>query len=1082
MRSTENPHPAMTVVTNGSEAIAAASTLGNRTSDAGALKVTARQAIQTQSDIVSNISSAEAIELEHKYAAHNYHPIPMVFARAQGVYVWDPEGKKYLDFLSAYSAVNQGHCHPKIVQALVDQAGKVALSSRAFYNDVFGRYAKFVTEYFGFDMVLPMNTGAEGVETALKLARKWGYTKKQIPSGKAIILSVSNNFHGRTISIISMSTDPDATTNFGPFVPNIGSSCPVSGRAIRYDSLDDLDAALKVHGKNVAAFLIEPIQGEAGIVIPSDGYLRKAYELCKKHNVLFIADEIQTGLGRTGKLLAIDHENVKPDMLILGKALSGGMYPVSAVLANKDIMLCIQPGEHGSTYGGNPLASAVAISALEVLRDEGMIENADRMGRKFREAVVAMNSPLIATVRGRGLLNAIVIDESRSDKTAWHISLLLKHYGLLCKPTHQTIIRLAPPLCITEEELDEGLKIIQRVFQEIVDMPVSSIPVLVVPVHIPHAHIDGKAVERLNSNALVESIAYEWAISSSKGARRLACTILLPRYVSTATAALPGAPETITASKRQTAKAKIEAIDDTRPYLSPHLTDVFNRHHTYLRISLTERCNLRCTYCMPAEGVPLTPKPQLLSAFEILKLARLFVQEGVTKIRLTGGEPTVRADLLNIVAGLNELRPLGLQTIAMTTNGIALKRKLPDLVKNGLNSLNVSLDTLDKFQFELMTRRRGWDHVIESIEAAIRLNVPSLKLNAVVMKKVNDMEVLPFVEMTKEWPVYVRFIEYMPFGGNKWNKDKFVPYRDMLQTIRARYPELYKLSDEPNDTSKAYAIRGFKGRFGFITSMSDHFCDTCNRLRITADGNMKVCLFGNAEVNLRDIIREGASDEQLLEVITAAVKRKKKQHAANIDMLSVTKIWPFPPHQRLQPHTSSSLHHSLKSQKANIPLTLLQPNLLKYITPRPYSTETAPADELPKLTHTDQQGKACMVSVNSKAVTCRYAIARGKVMLGEAAYDLIKSNSMQKGDVLTVAQIAGFTLDDWNKSIIVESRAECEGRTGVEMEALVSVSIACCTIYDMCKGVDKGISIKEVQLVEKSGGKSGLWRKAQVCL
>ncbi|TPX37424.1 ornithine aminotransferase [Synchytrium microbalum] len=428
------------------------------------------------SDAHAHVSTQEAMDLESEYAAHNYHPIPVVFARAKGVNVWDPEGKKYLDFLSAYSAVNQGHCHPKIVQALTDQASKVALSSRAFYNDVFGRYAKFVTEYFGFDMVLPMNTGAEGVETALKLARKWGYMKKKIPAGKAIILSVTNNFHGRTISIISMSTDEDATNDFGPFVPQIGCVCPVTGRAIRYDNLDDLEAALKAHGHHVAGFLVEPIQGEAGIIIPSDGYLSKAYALCKKYNVLFIADEIQSGLGRTGKLLAVDHDNVKPDVLILGKALSGGMYPVAAVLANKDVMLCIKAGEHGSTYGGNPLASAVAIASLEVLRDEHMVENADLMGRKFRDALIAMKSPLIQTVRGRGLLNAIVIDETKSDKTAWHVSLLLKHYGLLCKPTHRTIIRLAPPLCITEDELNEGIEIIRRVFTEIPNMKIEDIP------------------------------------------------------------------------------------------------------------------------------------------------------------------------------------------------------------------------------------------------------------------------------------------------------------------------------------------------------------------------------------------------------------------------------------------------------------------------------------------------------------------------------------------------------------------------------------------------------------------------------
>jgi ornithine--oxo-acid transaminase len=325
-------------------------------------------------------------------------------------------------------------------------------------------------------MVLPMNTGAEAVETAIKLSRKWGYMKKKIPSNKAIVLACASNFHGRTISVISMSTDPDSTTNFGPFTPNVGSVCPSTGKQIRYNNLDDLEAALNAHGPHVAAFLVEPIQGEAGIYVPDDGYLSKAYELCKKHNVLFIADEIQTGLGRTGKLLAVDYENVKPDLLILGKALSGGAYPVSAVLANKDIMLCIQPGEHGSTFGGNPLGSAIAMTALQVLKDENMVQNAFDLGEKFRAALRNIDSPFIKSVRGKGLLNAIVIDESVSDKTAWHICLLLKHYGLLAKPTHQNIIRLAPPLCITEEELMEGVGIIEKVLTDIQSMNIKDIP------------------------------------------------------------------------------------------------------------------------------------------------------------------------------------------------------------------------------------------------------------------------------------------------------------------------------------------------------------------------------------------------------------------------------------------------------------------------------------------------------------------------------------------------------------------------------------------------------------------------------
>ncbi|KAI9009675.1 ornithine aminotransferase [Gaertneriomyces semiglobifer] len=421
-------------------------------------------------------SSEEIISLENTYGAHNYHPLPVVFSRGQGAHVWDPEGRQYLDFLSAYSAVNQGHCHPKIIKALCDQAQKLTLSSRAFYNDVFGKFAKYITEYFGYDMVLPMNTGAEGVETALKLARKWGYTKKHIPEGKALIFSVGGNFHGRTLGVISMSTDPDSTDGFGPFVPNIGCHCPTTGRLIRYNHIEDLEAVLELHGKETAAFLVEPIQGEAGIFVPDEGYLSKAFELCKKHNVLFICDEIQTGLARTGKLLAIDYEGVKPDIVILGKALSGGVYPVSAVLANKDIMLCIHPGEHGSTYGGNPLGAAVAMAALEVIKEEGLVERAYDLGVKFRKALEDIKSPLISLVRGRGLLNAIVIDESKFDKTAWHVCLMLKHYGLLAKPTHQNIIRLAPPLCITEEELMQGVAIIKRVLEEIPSMNIADIP------------------------------------------------------------------------------------------------------------------------------------------------------------------------------------------------------------------------------------------------------------------------------------------------------------------------------------------------------------------------------------------------------------------------------------------------------------------------------------------------------------------------------------------------------------------------------------------------------------------------------
>ncbi|KAI3645859.1 hypothetical protein MP228_008787 [Amoeboaphelidium protococcarum] len=421
-------------------------------------------------------SSKDVMKLEHDFSAHNYHPLPMVFSKAEGIWVWDPEGRKYMDFLSAYSAVNQGHSHPKIVEALCTQAKKLHLSSRAFYNDVFGQYAKFITDFFKYDMVLPMNTGAEAVETAVKLARKWGYLKKGIPEGKAIVFSCEGNFHGRTLGVISMSTDPDCRRDFGPFVPSVGSVCPSTQKQIRYNSAEDLEAALEVHGKHVAAFLVEPIQGEAGIFVPDEGYLRKCYDLCKKHNVLFIADEVQTGLARTGKMLAIEHENVRPDIVILGKALSGGIYPVSAVLADKDIMLCIKPGEHGSTYGGNPLGSAVAIAALQVLKEENLAEKAQKLGEQFRQGIRSIKSPLIQLVRGRGLLNAVVIDESKSDKTAWHICLLLKKNGLLAKPTHQNIIRLAPPLCITEQELKNAVDIFAKTLEEALTIKVSDIP------------------------------------------------------------------------------------------------------------------------------------------------------------------------------------------------------------------------------------------------------------------------------------------------------------------------------------------------------------------------------------------------------------------------------------------------------------------------------------------------------------------------------------------------------------------------------------------------------------------------------
>ena len=399
----------------------------------------------------ATMSSAEAIALEDKYGAHNYHPLPVVLSRGKGVHVWDVEGKKYFDFLSAYSAVNQGHCHPKIVDALAEQARTLTLTSRAFYNDVLGVYEKYITEYFGYDKVLPMNSGAEGDETALKLARKWGYDKKGIPDNEAKIIVCENNFHGRTITVISMSTDPDARGGFGPYTPGF--------ITVPYNDLDALENALQ--DPNVAGFLVEPIQGEAGVYVPDDGYLTRSYELCKKHNVLFIADEVQTGIARTGKLLACDHENVRPDILILGKALSGGVYPVSAVLADDEIMLCIQPGQHGSTFGGNPVAAKVAIAALEVVKDEKLAENATILGEVFRSEMKKIKSDMITLVRGKGLLNAIVI-EPKGGKSAWDVCVKMKDNGVLAKPTHDHIIRFAPPLVINETELHEAIELIKE--------------------------------------------------------------------------------------------------------------------------------------------------------------------------------------------------------------------------------------------------------------------------------------------------------------------------------------------------------------------------------------------------------------------------------------------------------------------------------------------------------------------------------------------------------------------------------------------------------------------------------------------
>ena len=397
------------------------------------------------------ISSEKAMELEDKYGAHNYHPLPVVLAKGKGAKVWDAEGKEYFDFLSAYSAVNQGHCHPKIIGALTEQAQKLTLTSRAFYNDVLGEYEKYITEYFGYDKVLPMNTGAEADETAIKLARKWGYTKKGIPENEAKIIVCANNFHGRTVTIISMSSDPDAYKGFGPYTPGFVT--------VPYNDTAALEAELK--DPNVCAFLVEPIQGEAGVFVPDEGYLKKSYDLCKANNVLYIADEVQTGIARTGKLLAVDHEGVRPDVLILGKALSGGVIPVSAVLADDDIMLVIKPGEHGSTFGGFPLAAKVAVAALEVVKEEKLAERAEYLGKIFRREMEAINSPMVSLVRGKGLLNAVII-KPKDGKEAWDVCMKMKDLGVLAKPTHGDIIRFAPPLVITEEELMQAIALIKE--------------------------------------------------------------------------------------------------------------------------------------------------------------------------------------------------------------------------------------------------------------------------------------------------------------------------------------------------------------------------------------------------------------------------------------------------------------------------------------------------------------------------------------------------------------------------------------------------------------------------------------------
>ena len=407
-----------------------------------------------------NISEKQQayIDQEGKYGAHNYHPLPVVLEKGEGIYVWDVDGKRYFDFLSAYSAVNQGHCHPKIVKALTDQAQKLCLTSRAFYNDCLGPYEEFVSKFFGYDKILPMNSGAEAVETALKLARRWGYIHKGIPENEALIITCDGNFHGRTITIVSISTDPDSYSNYGPFTPGF--------LTIPYNDSEALAKVLEEKGDKVAALMLEPIQGEAGVFVPDDGYLKKCYDLCKKHNVLFVADEVQTGIARTGRMLCCDHEEIRPDMVIVGKALSGGVLPVSGVLADDEIMLTIKPGEHGSTFGGFPLAARVAVAALTVVREERLMENSEKLGKIFREEIAKINSPFIKQVRGKGLLNAIVTNPSDTTE-AWDICMKMAEKGLLAKPTHKHIIRFAPPLVINEAQLREAIAIIKDVFENI---------------------------------------------------------------------------------------------------------------------------------------------------------------------------------------------------------------------------------------------------------------------------------------------------------------------------------------------------------------------------------------------------------------------------------------------------------------------------------------------------------------------------------------------------------------------------------------------------------------------------------------
>ncbi|XP_064466040.1 ornithine aminotransferase, mitochondrial-like [Ornithodoros turicata] len=410
-------------------------------------------AAQPKSAQCGQLTSQQVFEREDKFGAHNYHPVPVAIHKAKGVFVWDVEGRKYYDFLSAYSAVNQGHCHPKIVRTLQQQAEMVTLTSRAFYNTALGEFEEYLSKLFGYDKVLPMNTGVEAVETACKLSRRWGYDVKGIPKNKAKIIFAENNFWGRSLAAVSSSTDPSSYSGFGPFMPGF--------EIIPYDDLQALEKSLQ--DPNVCAFIVEPIQGEAGVVVPSDGYLKGVRELCSKYNVLWVADEIQTGLGRTGKMLCVDHDNVKPDIVTLGKALSGGVYPVSAVLANDDVMLVIKPGEHGSTYGGNPLGAKVAVAALEVIQEEALVENAEKMGKVLRSELTNLSHPMVKTVRGKGLLNAVII---QPEYDAWDVCLQLKKNGLLAKPTHGDKIRLAPPLVINEQQLQESVEIMAKTFLE----------------------------------------------------------------------------------------------------------------------------------------------------------------------------------------------------------------------------------------------------------------------------------------------------------------------------------------------------------------------------------------------------------------------------------------------------------------------------------------------------------------------------------------------------------------------------------------------------------------------------------------